>query len=421
MNYVTFLLLLVSQFALAQTNRPLAKIISVEAGNNQMDSAFSTINLQQKKPVILAYDHNYLHFKFINPYNPALKSFSYKLSGLDYTWVDCTDCSQVQYAHLDGGDYTFEVKTTQAGDAPAQFNFTVEGNLLHKWWFVPMLFLYLLLFAGIIIYFFILFQFRQKLKEQRLIHKEKMASMAELTAGIAHEIQNPLNFVNNFAELSVELIEEQAETLVKGDIQEAQFIANDLSQNLQKIVHHGKRASSIVKSMLEHSRTSSGQKEPTDLNALAAEYLRLAYQGLRAKDKSVSCELITNLAPNLPLVSIAPQEIGRVLLNLYNNAFYAVREKQKTTPTTYQPTVWLSSHRLANTIEIRIKDNGTGIPESVKAKIFQPFFTTKPTGEGTGLGLSLSYDIITKEHGGTLEVTTVLDEFTEFSIVLPVS
>jgi signal transduction histidine kinase len=421
MNYATFLLLIVSQFALAQTSRPLTKIISVEAGNNQMDSAFSTVNLQQKKPAIFAYNHNYLHFRFINQTYPSLKSFSYKLTGLDYTWVDCTDCSQVQYAHLDGGDYTFLVKTKQPDDVPAQFNFTIEGNLLHRWWFVPMLFLYLLLFAGVIIYFFILFQFRQKLKEQRLIHKEKMASMAELTAGIAHEIQNPLNFVNNFSELNTELTDELKQAATAGDTQEVLILTNELTQNLQKITHHGSRASAIIKGMLEHSRTSTSQKEPTNLNALADEYLWIAYQDFRSKDKAFNCELITDLAPHLPLLTVVAQDLGRVFQNLYNNAFYTIQQKQKTAQIDYQPTVWLSSHRLTNAIEIRIKDNGTGIPEAVKAKIFQPFFTTKPTGEGTGLGLSLSYDIITKGHGGSLEVKTVQGEFTEFSIVLPAS
>ncbi|RIV19995.1 GHKL domain-containing protein [Fibrisoma montanum] len=421
MNYATFLLLLTGQLALAQTSRPLVKIISVEAGNNQMDSAFFPINPQSGKPVTLAYNHNYLHFRFINSRNPTQKSFAYKLTGLDYTWVDCTDCSQVQYAHLDGGDYTFLVKTTQSGDVPAQFSFTVEGNLLHKWWFVPTLFLYLLLFAGVIIYFFILFQFRQKLKEQRLIHKEKMASMAELTAGIAHEIQNPLNFVNNFSELGTELTDELKQAVTAGDTEEVLILTDELSESLQKITHHGSRASAIIKGMLEHSRTSTGQKEPANLNTLATDYLQIAYQGFRSRDKAFSCELIIDLAPHVPPVTVVAQDLGRVFLNLFNNAFYTVQQKQKTGQPDYQPTVWLNSHRLTNTIEIRIKDNGTGIPEAVKTKIFQPFFTTKPTGEGTGLGLSLSYDIITKGHGGSLEVNTAPGEFAEFIIVLPIS
>jgi two-component system NtrC family sensor kinase len=260
-----------------------------------------------------------------------------------------------------------------------------------------------------------------KATQTQLIQREKMASLGELTAGIAHEIQNPLNFVNNFAELSVELVDEQKEALTKGDSEEAQLIADELVNNLQKVTRHGQRASSIVKGMLEHSRTSSGQKEPTDLNALADEYLRLAYQGLRAKDITFSCELMTDFAPDLPLANVVPQEIGRVLLNLYNNAFYTVAERQKTASSAYQPTIWVRTAQVDGRVQIGVKDNGTGIPESVKAKIFQPFFTTKPTGEGTGLGLSLSYDIVIKGHGGTLDVQSEAGEFTEFSILLPIA
>jgi two-component system NtrC family sensor kinase len=255
--------------------------------------------------------------------------------------------------------------------------------------------------------------------QTQLIQREKMASLGELTAGIAHEIQNPLNFVNNFSELSTELMEELDQETHLGNTDQIKLIAHDIKENLTKITRHGQRASSIVKGMLEHSRTSSGEKEPTDLNALADEYLRLAYQGLRAKDITCSCELMTDFAPDLPLANVVPQEIGRVLLNLYNNAFYAVSQKQKTAPSDYQPAVTVSTAQVDGRVQIRVKDNGTGIPESVKAKIFQPFFTTKPTGEGTGLGLSLSYDIVTKGHGGTLDVQSEAGKFTEFSILLP--
>ncbi|MVM29041.1 histidine kinase [Spirosoma sp. HMF4905] len=260
-----------------------------------------------------------------------------------------------------------------------------------------------------------------KSTQTQLIQKEKLASLGELTAGIAHEIQNPLNFVNNFSEVSTELVSElqEEETKTDRDTELIQELLNDLSSNLQKINHHGGRASSIVKGMLEHSRTESGEKRPTDINALADEYLKIAYHGLKAKNKSFNCELVTDFDPTLGLVEVAPQEIGRVLLNLYNNAFYALSEKQKITPTNYQPTVSINTQRSESGIEIRVKDNGTGIPESVKAKIFQPFFTTKPTGEGTGLGLSLSYDIITKGHGGTLTVESQPGSGTEFIIHLP--
>ena len=260
-----------------------------------------------------------------------------------------------------------------------------------------------------------------KASQAQLIQKEKLASLGELTAGIAHEIQNPLNFVNNFSEVSAELVSELQEEEAKPDrdTELIQELLNDLSGNLQKINHHGGRASNIVKGMLEHSRTESGEKRPTNLNTLAEEYVKIAYHGLRAKDKNFNCELVTDFDPTLEPVEVAPQEIGRVLLNLYNNAFYAVSEKQKTAPATYQPTVRVSTQRSETGIEIRVKDNGTGISDVVKAKIFQPFFTTKPTGEGTGLGLSLSYDIITKGHGGTLTVASQEGEGSTFMIRLP--
>ena len=260
-----------------------------------------------------------------------------------------------------------------------------------------------------------------KSTQAQLIQKEKLASLGELTAGIAHEIQNPLNFVNNFSEVSTELVDELAEEQQKPDRDpelEAELLG-DLKQNLQKINHHGQRASSIVKGMLEHSRASSGEKRPTDLNALVDEYLRLTYQGMRAKDKTFNTELQTDFTPNLGLVEVVPPDIGRVLLNLFNNAFYAVQQKQKSAPADYQPTVTVSTKQTSDGIEIRVGDNGTGIPDAVKAKIFQPFFTTKPTGEGTGLGLSLSYDIITKGHGGTIEVASVEGKGTEFVVTLP--
>ena len=258
-----------------------------------------------------------------------------------------------------------------------------------------------------------------KATQNQLIQKEKMASLGELTAGIAHEIQNPLNFVNNFSEVSAELVEELKEELAADRKAEALELADDLTQNLEKIAQHGQRASSIVRGMLEHSRTSSGEKQPTNVNALADEYLRLAYHGLRAKDKDFNAELKTDFDPNLGQVEVVPQEMGRVLLNLFNNAFYAVSEKKKQQPADYQPTVSVSTKRVEGGVEIHVRDNGTGMLEAVKAKIFQPFFTTKPTGQGTGLGLSLAYDIVTKGHGGTLVVESEPGKFTEFRVCLP--
>ncbi|MBE0661844.1 MAG: tetratricopeptide repeat protein [Bacteroidales bacterium] len=245
-----------------------------------------------------------------------------------------------------------------------------------------------------------------KSTQAQLIQSEKMASLGELTAGIAHEIQNPLNFVNNFAEVSSEMIDEANQELAVGNGQFAKEILTDIRQNLEKINHHGKRADAIVKGMLQHSRTSNGVKEPTDINALADEYLRLSYHGLRARDKSFNADFKTDFDETLPKISVIQQNIGRVLLNLINNAFYAVSEKNLSgLEENYKPAVTISTKNLGDQIEISVKDNGNGIPEEIKNKIFQPFFTTKPTGQGTGLGLSLSYDIV-KAHGGVLNFST---------------
>ncbi len=274
--------------------------------------------------------------------------------------------------------------------------------------------------------------------QTQLIQSEKLASLGELTAGIAHEIQNPLNFVNNFSELSVDLAKDIKEEMHKPAVDQAYVdeLLNDLEQNQEKINLHGKRAAAIVSGMLQHARTSTGKKEPTDLNALADEYLRLSYHGLRAKDSNFNAKMVTDFDPAVGKVDVIPQDMGRVLLNLINNAFYAVQQRERQLPESlklsgsspntapelpgspdfsgfknleslsapYQPTVIISTQKTDNQIIIKIKDNGTGIPDEVKAKIFQPFFTTKPTGQGTGLGLSLAYDIITKGHGGTMEV-----------------
>jgi two-component system, NtrC family, sensor kinase len=258
-----------------------------------------------------------------------------------------------------------------------------------------------------------------KAAQQQLIQSEKMASLGELTAGIAHEIQNPLNFVNNFSDVSNELLEEMLEELRKGNLDDASAIAEDVKQNLEKILHHGKRADAIVKGMLQHSRSSSGQKELTDINALADEYLRLAYHGLRAKDKTFNAAMKTDYDESIGLIKIIPQDIGRVILNLITNAFYAVNERKKNGADGYEPIVSVATRKLTNSIEVSVKDNGTGISQEIVDKIFQPFFTTKPTGQGTGLGLSLSYDIV-KAHGGELKVETKGGEGSEFVIQLPI-
>lgn len=254
-----------------------------------------------------------------------------------------------------------------------------------------------------------------KKTQTQLVQSEKMASLGELTAGIAHEIQNPLNFVNNFSEVSTELVDEMNEELEKGNIADAKEIAADLKQNLVKINHHGKRAGGIVKGMLAHSRSGKGEKEPTDINAMAEEYLKLSYHGLRAKNKSFNADFKTDFDPNLPKVNVVPQDLGRVMLNLVNNAFQAcaVAGIEK-------PTVLVSTRRLPEGIEISVKDNGPGISDAIRDKIFQPFFTTKPTGQGTGLGLSLSYDIV-KAHGGEIKVEGTQNEGSTFIIQIPIN
>lgn len=265
--------------------------------------------------------------------------------------------------------------------------------------------------------------------QAQLVQREKMASLGELTAGIAHEIQNPLNFVNNFSDVNREMLEdlkaESEKPKAERDEQLETELINDLIENEQKINHHGKRADAIVKGMLQHSKAGSGTKEPTDINALADEYLRLAYHGLRSKDKSFNAELVTYFDKGLPQINAIPQDIGRVMLNLFNNAFYAVNQKQKTAGPDYKPTVEVSTELYpfsgGGGLIIKVKDNGIGIPDAVKDKIMQPFFTTKPTGEGTGLGLSLTYDMVVKGHSGRIDVDTKEGGFTEFIVTLPLS
>ncbi|HEY9002970.1 MAG TPA: ATP-binding protein [Mucilaginibacter sp.] len=257
--------------------------------------------------------------------------------------------------------------------------------------------------------------------QRQLIQSEKMASLGELTAGIAHEIQNPLNFVNNFSEVNTELIEEMELEFDKGSITEVRPLISDIKANQQKISQHGKRADFIVKGMLQHSRASTGEKQLTNINVLADEFFKLSFHGLRAKDKSFNAEMVTHFDPALPKVNVVQQDIGRVLLNLINNAFYAVNQKAKTAGTDYKPVVELSTTHTDDHIEIKVRDNGNGIPESIKDKIMQPFFTTKPTGEGTGLGLSLSYDIIVKGHNGKINIESKEGEGSEFIIDLPLA
>jgi ligand-binding sensor domain-containing protein/signal transduction histidine kinase len=387
-----------------------------------------------------------------------LTEYKYILEGYTKNWSPKVKKTTVTFGNVREGDYTFKVIARYTGPAEeeakswsdvAVYRFTVLPPWYRTWW-AYLLYGFMLL---ALIHRIHLFQKERTIRKEReraqqkeleqakeiekayaelkstqaqLIHAEKMASLGELTAGIAHEIQNPLNFVNNFSEISNELIVEMTEELDKGEIEEARTIASDIQANLVKINHHGKRADAIVKGMLQHSRASSGQKEPTDINVLTGEYLRLAYHGLRAKDKSFNADFKTEFDPTLPKINVIPQDIGRVLLNLMNNAFYAVQTMHavQTTHTVQAthalslPTVTVTTKNLGDRIEIAVRDNGPGIPGEIRNKIFQPFFTTKPTGEGTGLGLSLSYDIV-KAHGGELKVETKEGEGSTFIIQLP--
>jgi signal transduction histidine kinase/ligand-binding sensor domain-containing protein len=393
-------------------------------------------------------DRNYLRFHFSNALPQEEGDFKYRyiLDGVDEKWSPITEQPVSEnYNNISPGYYTFRVSAKKGMGAwtqPSEYHVHIRPPWWKSWWAEL---IYFLVFIALI-RLWVTYRSRRLLKENarleqkvndrtlelsnslenlrqtqsQLIQAEKMASLGELTAGIAHEIQNPLNFVNNFSEVNTELLEDVNKALDNGDIPEVKEILKDVSMNMGKITFHGKRADAIVKGMLLHSRASSGQKIPTDVNALADEYLRLSYHGLRAKDKSFNATFHMEFDENTGQVMLVQQDIGRVLLNLFNNAFYSVTEKKKQIMQGYQPTVSVSTKRKKDSIEIRIRDNGQGIPKKVIDKIYQPFFTTKPAGQGTGLGLSLSYDIITKEHNGKIDVVTKENEFTEFIIELPV-
>lgn len=258
-----------------------------------------------------------------------------------------------------------------------------------------------------------------KATQIQLIQKEKMASLGELTAGIAHEIQNPLNFVNNFSEVSIELMQELEQESNTGNFEDVRAIAVDILENLIKINLHGRRADAIVKGMLLHSSVQHGDKAFTELNALVDEYLRLAYESMIAKHVNFQCQLLTTFDSSIGKIEVVAPEIGKVLLNLFSNAFYAIHQRSLFQKINYEPTLWVSTHLNPGMVHIKVRDNGTGISVEEKSKIFQPFFTTKPTGEGTGLGLSLSYEIVTRGHGGDLWVESTAGEGSEFVISLP--
>jgi len=396
----------------------------------------------------LLYSDNNISFNYVSPFFVQENRMQYQtfLEGLDEDWGDWESKTSREFTSLPFGRYTFRVKAKNTFGTLSEeiaYSFVVLPPWYATWW------AYLLYFLGfgLIVYGLVKMQTgrvlaKEKEKNQekelaqareiekayedlkatqsQLIQSEKMASLGELTAGIAHEIQNPLNFVNNFSEVNKELLAEMSEEIENGNFEEVKALAKDIAGNEDKIIFHGKRADAIVKGMLQHTRSSSGEKEPTDINTLADEYMRLAYHGLRAKDKSFNAEMKTDFDKSVGKVKVIPQDIGRVVLNLITNAFYAVNEK-KQQDKAFKPLVSVGTKRTQGHVEIKVTDNGNGIPPEVIGKIFQPFFTTKPTGEGTGLGLSMSYDIVTKSHGGTLKVESKEGEGTTFCINLPIT
>jgi signal transduction histidine kinase/ligand-binding sensor domain-containing protein len=400
----------------------------------------SELRLNHDESIFISYSTIYYQ-------NPSLLVYRYRVPGFIDEWQEVGRQQQIYLSKIPPGDYQFQVQATTNNQSFQGEIAEYPISVMPPWWRTKLAFIaYVMFIAGLIFLTDrlqrnrIIRREREKTREReleqakeiekaykelkatqsQLIQSEKMASLGELTAGIAHEIQNPLNFVNNFSDVSIDLMDELDEEMKEGNGEEVEMIKKDLKSNLEKIHHHGQRASSIVKGMLSHSRMGNPEKELTDINVLADEYLRLAYHGLRAKDKSFNAEFKAELDESLPKIKVISQDIGRVFLNIINNAFYAVASKAQRGENGFVPEVILKTKKLSDKVEIRIKDNADGIPRDVLDKIFQPFFTTKPSGQGTGLGLSLSYDIITKGHGGHLAVDTKDGEGTEFIIELPI-
>jgi signal transduction histidine kinase/ligand-binding sensor domain-containing protein len=402
-------------------------------------------DLLQAKQIELNHDQDVFSFVFnvVHYTNPEANKVRYKLGNYDKDWRPAGSDRTAFYYNVPPGQYYFQIiaQSSEGVWFEKSIDIIINPPWWRRWW------AYCIYGLAVIAIVYSLHHIQKqrviraerertrnreqaqareieraynelKITQGQLIQSEKMASLGEMTAGIAHEIQNPLNFMNNFSEVNTELIDEMKEELKAGNHKDAMVIADNIADNELKINIHGRRADAIVKSMLQHSRTGSGKKEPTNINALADEYLRLAYHGLRAKDPSFNTTMKTDFDPGIGSVPVIAQDIGRVFLNLYNNAFYAVNEKKKSAGAGYEPTIWVSTRNINNSVEIIVKDNGSGIPSKVKDKIFQPFFTTKPTGQGTGLGLSLSYDII-KAHGGEIGIDSREGDFTEFVFQIP--
>lgn len=427
-------IVLVSSFSLAD------KVIMPGAGSVLEKPVFETNEIQLRfNQNVFSFNYATIDYTEKNPNIPVL----YMLENYDGKWRKANSEFNASYVNVPPGNYRFKVKATNATGVWVERTINIIIN--PPWWKTTGAYI----FYGLVVILFSIIANRMirrrilekekiknrekelahakeiekaynelKLTQTQLIQSEKMASLGEMTAGIAHEIQNPLNFVNNFSDVNTELIAEMKQEIEKGNLDEVKAIAIDIEDNERKINHHGRRADSIVKGMLLHSRRSSGIIEPTDINALADEYLRLSYHGLRARDKFFNAAMQTEFDNSIGKVNIVPQDIGRVLLNLYNNAFYAVDEKMKMKTAQYEPRVIVSTKKQDTKVVVTVADNGNGIPEHIIAKIFQPFFTTKPTGQGTGLGLSLAYDIV-KAHGGEITVHSKEGSGTKFILTLP--
>lgn len=430
--------------------KPDLVIEDIKVSGASLKSDSSAVELQKSimetEKLKLSYTQNNLSFEFVSIHfvRPEKNKVLYMLEGFDNRWIS-TDRNFVAYTNLAPGDYTFRIKGSNGDGIWNNDGKSIQIIIAPPWWKTVWAYISYGIIFLLIVFIIDRVQRRRILEKQKaiakdkelaqakeietaykelkatqsqLIQSEKMASLGELTAGIAHEIQNPLNFVNNFSEVNTELIDELNEEVDKGNFVEVKAIAKDIKENERKINHHGKRADAIVKGMLQHSRISSSVKEPTDINALADEYLRLAYHGLRAKDKSFNAMMKTDFDETIGKINVIPQDLGRVILNLITNAFYAVDEKKKKQIEAYEPAVSVCTKKEGNKVLVSVEDNGNGIPQNVFDKIFQPFFTTKPTGQGTGLGLSLAFDIV-KSHGGELKVETKEGEGTAFIIILP--
>ena len=431
-----------------QSSPPFVNITKFLLNNTSVQPSTNGVlsePLMQAKEINLRYNQNTFSFEFLNIDFISQQEDTrvlYNLQNYDNAWRKAGDEKKAYYFNVPPGKYIFKVKAISAAGLAAEKDIAViiSSPWWETWWFRV-----LSVIAMVIVIYSIIRERSRKLKAEnvrleqkvtertqqlqqsindlkstqaQLIQSEKMASLGELTAGVAHEIQNPLNFVNNFSEVNKELIDEMQKEMDKGNFEEVRTISNTIKNNEEKIISHGKRADAIVKSMLQHSRSSTGKKEPTDINALADEYLRLTYYGLRAKDKSFNAKFETEFDTSIGKINIISQDFGRALLNLFNNSFYEVNEKAKQQINGYEPTIAISTKKVKGLIELTVKDNGNGIPQKILDKIFQPFFTTKPTGQGTGLGLSLAYDII-KAHGGDIKVETKEGEGSEFRIYLP--